>query len=172
MLDQLPELDALIVPVGGGGLIAGISTAAKALKPSIVIIGAEPRACDDAYRSKKEGRICGNEGPINTMADGLMTMLGEHTFPAVMHHVDHIVTVSEGDIARGVKLIYERLKIAIEPSAGVGVAVALSREVHRDLLLPKGVKNVGVVLCGGNMDLERLGDILRQAGEAGSRSSK
>ena len=163
-LEQVPELDAIIVPVGGGGLIAGISTAAKALKPSVIIIGAEPKACDDAYRSKQQGHLCGNEGPVNTLADGLMTMLGQHTFPAVMCNVDHIVTVSEADIARGVIIVYERLKIAIEPSAGVAVAVALNSQVHRDLL-PETVKNIGIVLCGGNMDLERLGEVLRLAKE-------
>ena len=147
--------------MGGGGLISGIATAAKAIKPSIIIIGAEPHNADDAYRSKLTGQLCSNPPPVKTIADGLMTVLGRYTLPIVLERVEKIVTVSEEDIAKGVKLVYERLKIAIEPSAGVGVAAAMSTSVREGL--DDSIRNIGVVLCGGNIDLVRLGQILEMA---------
>ncbi|CAM9707850.1 unnamed protein product, partial [Choristocarpus tenellus] len=115
------ELDAIIVPVGGGGLISGVTIAAKAMCPGIRIIGAEPLEADDAFRSKACGRLCGHDEPPLTIADGLRTILGTHTWPVVRDLVDDIVTVSEGDIRKWMRVVYERMKLAIEPSSAVGV---------------------------------------------------
>ena len=153
LLDECPQLDAIIVPLGGGGLISGISLAAKALKPSIRIIGAEPELAGDGAASKREGSIQPAMKPV-TMADGLRTSLGPLTFPVVRDLVDEIVLVSEADIAAHMQLVWERMKITIETSAAVGVAVACSawmRERNN-----ANMQDVGVVLCGGNVDLAAL----------------
>ncbi len=150
LLDECPQLDAIIVPLGGGGLISGIALAAKALKPSIAIIGAEPELAGDAAASKREGSIQPAMKPV-TIADGLRTSLGPLTFPVVRDFVDEIVLVSEEDIARHMRLVWERMKITIEPSAAVAVAVACS-----DWMKQQRFEHVGVILCGGNVDLEAL----------------
>jgi threonine dehydratase len=153
LLDECPQLDAIVVPLGGGGLISGIAIAAKALKPSIRIIGAEPELAGDAAASKREGSIQPPMKPV-TIADGLRTALGPLTFPVVRDLVDEVVLVSEDDIAAHMRLVWERMKLTIEPSAAVGVAVACSawmRERHN-----ADLREVGVVLCGGNVDLAAL----------------
>ena len=153
LLDECPQLDAIIVPLGGGGLISGIALAAKALKPSIRIIGAEPELAGDGAASKREGSIQPAMKPV-TMADGLRTSLGPLTFPVVRDLVDEIVLVSEADIAAHMQLVWERMKITIETSAAVGVAVACSawmRERNNATM-----QDVGVVLCGGNVALAAL----------------
>ena len=153
LLDECPQLDAIIVPLGGGGLISGIALAAKALKPSIRIIGAEPELAGDGAASKREGSIQPAMKPV-TMADGLRTSLAPLTFPVVRELVDEIVLVSEADIAAHMQLVWERMKITIETSAAVGVAVACSawmRERNN-----ANMQDVGVVLCGGNVDLAAL----------------
>ena len=153
LLDECPQLDAIIVPLGGGGLISGIALAAKALKPSIRIIGAEPELAGDAAAAKREGAIQPAMKPV-TIADGLRTALGPLTFPVVRDLVDEVVMVSEEEIAAHMRLVWERMKITIEPSAAVGVAVACSawmRSTHN-----AGIEDAGVVLCGGNVDLAAL----------------
>ena len=149
LLDSIPDLDAIIAPVGGGGLLSGTSIAAKGLKPGIRVIAAEPKMADDAYRSMKEGRIIPSLNP-KTIADGLLTSLGALTFPIIQENVEQIITVSEQGIIDSMKFIWERTKIVIEPSAAV--AVAALWEVKVDL---SGLK-VGVILSGGNVDLNKL----------------
>ncbi|MFM2163624.1 MAG: hypothetical protein RL325_61 [Planctomycetota bacterium] len=153
LLDECPQLDAIIVPLGGGGLISGIAIAAKALKPSIRIIGAEPELAGDAAASKRAGAIQPAMKPV-TMADGLRTSLGPLTFPVVRDFVDEIVLVSEADIAAHMRFAWERMKITIEPSAAVGVAVACGAWMHARE--NADMQDVGVVLCGGNVDLSAL----------------
>lgn len=174
-------LDVLIVPVGGGGMISGCAVAAKARHAGILVIGAEPAGAADAFRSKAAGQLCGHDSPPSTIADGLRTTLGPNTWPIVRDLVDSIVTVSEGEITDALKLVYSRLKLAIEPSAAVGVAVALSPRFGEAVrhhvsvssdnggsasvvsdapataqqLLRRPLR-VGVVLCGGNVDLAEL----------------
>ena len=156
LLDECPHLDAIIVPLGGGGLISGIAIAAKALKPSIKIIGAEPELAGDAAASKREGSIQPAMKPV-TIADGLRTSLGPLTFPVVRDLVDEIVLVSEADIVLHMRLVWERMKITIEPSAAVGAAVACSAWMHaRQSHNQQDLRHVGVVLCGGNVDLAAL----------------
>ena len=148
-----PILDAVIVPIGGGGLISGVAIAIHGVDPRIRIIAAEPSAADDAYRSLQAGRILTHDGvAVVTIADGLKTHLGPNTWPIVRDHVERVVRVSEGDIAAAMRLVYERMKVVIEPSAAVGVAASLSDEVRA---LP-GLRRVGIVLCGGNADVTAL----------------
>ena len=155
-----PPVDAVLVPVGGGGMLSGIAVALKALDPRILVIGAEPLAANDAYRSKQLGELQGHAGGLapTTIADGLKTTLGPNTFPIVRDLVDEIVCVSEADIAAALRTVYEVLKLAIEPSAAVGVAALLSDELS-PARRPELVR-VAVVLCGGNVDLGSLPALL------------
>lgn len=149
LLDSIPSLDAVIAPVGGGGLLSGTSIAAKGLKADVRVIGAEPEMADDAYRSMKEGKIIPSVSP-KTIADGLLTSLGALTFPIIRQNVEQIVTVSERGIIEAMRFVWERAKIVIEPSAAVAVGVLWERKI--DL---SGLK-VGVLLSGGNVDLNKL----------------
>lgn len=147
LLEQVPDLDALVVPVGGGGLISGITLAARELRPGLQVHGAEPAGADDAWRSRRAGRRLPQEDP-RTVADGLRTGLGEHTWPVVRDLLADLHTVSEEEIRGHLRLVWERMKLFIEPSAAVGVAVACTGR------LPPELRRVGVILCGGNVDLE------------------
>jgi threonine dehydratase len=153
LIEDLPDLDAVIAPVGGGGLLSGTATAAKGLRPSIRVLGAEPAAADDAARSIAAGHIIPSHDP-RTIADGLLTSLGEITFAVIRERVERIVTVREATIVEAMRFVWERAKIVIEPSAAVGFAVlfeAAATGAH-DL---RG-KRVGIIVCGGNVDLDRL----------------
>ena len=160
-------LDAVIIPVGGGGLAAGNTIALRGmLGRSVKIILAEPQELDDAKRSFEAGKLLGHnvDNQLSSVADGLKTTLGPNTWPIVRDFVDGIITVSEDDILRATKLIWERLKICIEPSAGVGVAVALG-ETFRDMYpVETGIKNVGVILCGGNVDVIKITKLMESIG--------
>ncbi len=149
LLEEHPRLDAVVVPVGGGGLIPGTGLAAHYLGGGCKVVGAEPFEVDDAYRSLKSGEIESN-ATTDTIADGLKTELGDKTFPLIQKYVDRIVRVSEEDIVTAMKLVWERMKIIIEPSSAVAFAAVL-REKDRF----KG-KKVGVVISGGNVDLGNL----------------
>ncbi|OWK46542.1 pyridoxal-phosphate dependent enzyme [Fimbriiglobus ruber] len=151
LLEDFPDLDTLIVPVGGGGLLAGCCIAVRGVKPGIRVIGAEPLGADDAARSKANGSWVPQTAP-NSIADGLLTSLGQLTWPIIRDQVDRVMTVDEEQIRRAMRLVWERMKLVIEPSAAVGVAVVLSDE-FRSL---KDVNKVGVVLCGGNVTLDKL----------------
>eukprot|EP01041_Mallomonas_annulata_P005353 gene5353-10702_t len=148
LLEQVPHLDAIIVPISGGGMCSGIAIAAKSINPNIKIIGAEPVAANDAYKSKQAGYIIENENTPNTIADGLRANLGSNTWPIIRDFVDDIMLVEEEDIRHAMVLVYERMKCVIEPSAGVPVAVALSNKFK--LKFPQ-LKHVGVILCGGSI---------------------
>ena len=149
LLDSIPDLDAIIAPVGGGGLLSGTSIAAKGLKPNIRVIAAEPEMADDAYRSMQAEKIIPSNDP-KTIADGLLTSLGKLTFPIIQQNVEQIVTVSEQGIISAMKFVWERAKIVIEPSAAVAIGVLWEKKI--DL---SGLK-VGVILSGGNVDLNKL----------------
>lgn len=153
LLEQVPNLDAIVVPLGGGGMISGIALAARELKPGIRVIGAEPQAVGDAAQSKALGVRQEATGKA-TLADGLRTSLGELTWPVVRDVVDSIVTVSEEEIKAALRLVYERMKLAIEPSAAVGVAAAVCPLRQR-----RDLGAAGIVLCGGNSDLDQLASI-------------
>lgn len=149
LLDEIPDLDVIITPVGGGGLLSGTAISAKGLAPHIRVIGAEPEMADDAYRSLKAGHIIPSENP-KTIADGLLTSLGYKTFPIIQQNVEQIVTVSEAGILAAMKFIWERAKLLIEPSAAVAIGSLWERKINLSGL------RVGVILSGGNVDLERL----------------
>ncbi len=146
-LEQRSDLQALIVPVGGGGMLSGIAVVAKSLRPHLRVIGAEPANVDDAFRSKASG-VRQPPPRTTTIADGLRTGLGELTWPIIRDHVDEILTVSESEIVAAMRLVFERMKIVIEPSAAVGVAAALGANYRSR----EGLTPTGVVLCGGNVE--------------------
>ncbi|NOH02864.1 MAG: pyridoxal-phosphate dependent enzyme [Chloroflexi bacterium] len=149
LLEDVPDLDVVVAPVGGGGLLSGTSIAAKGIKKEIRVIAAEPEMADDAFRSMQAGKIIPSVNP-KTIADGLLTSLGELTFPIIQKNVEQIVTVSEAGIIAAMKFVWERAKIIIEPSAAV--AVGILWEMKIDL---SGLK-IGVIISGGNVDLEKL----------------
>lgn len=149
LVTEIPDLDVVISPVGGGGLLSGTAISVTEASPNTRVIGAEPEMADDAYRSLQAGTIIPSVNP-QTIADGLLTSLGELTFPIIQQHVEQIVTVSEGGIIDSMKFIWERAKIIIEPSASVAVGLLWERKI--DLA---GLR-VGVILSGGNVDFDRL----------------
>ena len=149
LLEDVPDLDVIIAPVGGGGLLSGTSIAAAGIKKGIRVIAAEPELADDAFRSMQAGNIILSVNP-KTIADGLLTSLGTLTFPVIQERVEQIVTVSEAGIIDSMKFIWERAKIIIEPSAATVIAVLCEKKI--DLA---GLK-VGVILSGGNVDLNKL----------------
>jgi threonine dehydratase len=149
LLNEVPDLDVILAPVGGGGLLSGISIAATGIKKGIRVIAGEPEMANDAYRSLKTGEILPSVKP-KTIADGLLTSLGTKTFPIIQSCVEQIVTVSEQGIIDSMRFIWERAKIIIEPSSAVAVGVLWERKI--DLT---GLK-VGVILSGGNVYLEKL----------------
>jgi threonine dehydratase len=149
LLEDEPNLDAVITPVGGGGLLSGTAIAAKGLRPSIKVYGAEPAGADDAYRSLQAGRIIPQTDP-HTIADGLRSSLGDKTFAVLRSTVDGVETASEEAIVRAMRLLWEKLKMIVEPSSAVPLAMLLEHKISLDKL------RVGVILSGGNVDLDRL----------------
>ncbi|UCE61143.1 MAG: pyridoxal-phosphate dependent enzyme [Phycisphaerales bacterium] len=150
LMEQVDRLNAVIAPVGGGGLISGICIAAKGLNPKVRVFAGEPTGADDAARSMAAGKLIPQTNP-NTIADGLLTSLGELTWPIIRDHVESIVTVTDTQILAAMRLVWERMKIVIEPSAAVAVAAVLT-DTFKSL---SGVSRVGIVLSGGNVDLDR-----------------
>ncbi|MHC5114817.1 MAG: pyridoxal-phosphate dependent enzyme [Planctomycetota bacterium] len=148
LLEQVPDLDAIIAPIGGGGLMSGTCIAARGLRPDIRLFAAEPAGADDAARSMAAGHLIPQTGP-NTIADGLLTSLGDLTWPIVRDHVERVITVDDEAIVATMRLVMQRMKIVVEPSAVVSVAAALALE-------EPGVERVGVIVSGGNVDLDRL----------------
>ena len=157
LLDEVPELDVLLVPVSGGGLIAGCSTVAKALRPGIRVVGVEPEAGDDTRRSLEIGERVRIDVP-RTIADGLQaTEPGELTFEVNRERVDEIVGVSDEEIVEAMAFLFDRLKVVVEPSGAVGVAALLSGKVEA-----KG-RSAGVVLSGGNVGAARFAELVLKA---------
>ncbi|MBX9582532.1 MAG: pyridoxal-phosphate dependent enzyme [Gemmataceae bacterium] len=151
LLDEVPDLDAVVAPVGGGGLLSGCCIAARGLNPAVRVFGAEPAGADDAARSKAAGERL-PAGPPDTIADGLLTGLGELTWPVVRDRVERIVTVTDDQIRAAMRLVWERVKLVVEPSGAVSLAAVLSDE-FRSLA---DIRTVGVVLSGGNVNLDKL----------------
>lgn len=149
LLEKHPNLDVILCPVGGGGLLSGTALAVNRISPETKVIGCEPSQADDAFKSFYSGRFIPSTNP-NSIADGLLTSLGKLTFPIIKNYVSEIVTVSENNIVKAMRLIYERMKIVIEPSSAVPVAAILENKINI-----KGM-NVGVILSGGNVDFNKL----------------
>jgi threonine dehydratase len=149
LLEDVLDLDLMMCPVGGGGLLSGTAIAAKSMRPQIKVIAVEPANADDAAQSFRTGRRLVTEKRF-TIADGLRTNVGERTFPIIQQYVDDIVTVSEEAIVSAMRTIWETMKIVIEPSAAVPYAAIAER------LIDASGKRVGIVLTGGNVDLDAL----------------
>ncbi len=147
LLEQQPDIEVVLVPVGGGGLASGCALAAALFHPEVAVYGVEPEQADDAYRSLTTGILVRPEHP-DTIADGLRTALGPNTFSILGKHLAGIVTVSEESIAEAMKLIWERMKLVVEPSGAVPLAALLEKK------LPQcEEKRVGIILSGGNVNL-------------------
>ena len=151
LLEQAPQLDAVVMPVGGGGLMAGVTIAAKAMAPNIRVFAAEPAGADDAARSKAAGEFVPQTVP-RTIADGLRTSLGDLTWPVLHDQVERVITVTDEEIVAAMRLSWERGKLLIETSSAVAVAAVLS-DPFRAL---EGLHRVGVILSGGNVNLDDL----------------
>ena len=149
LCEEVPDLDVVMAPVGGGGLLSGTAVAVTAVSPDTAVIAAEPERADDAYRSLQAGRIIPSDNP-DTIADGLRTSLGSLTFPIIRRLVSDIVTVSEEAIVEAMRLVWERMKIIVEPSAAVTVGALLDGPTET-----RG-KRIGIILSGGNVDLASL----------------
>jgi threonine dehydratase len=149
LLEDHPDLDILLAPIGGGGLMSGSAIAASGLSPDTTVIGTEPELANDAYLSFKTGERHPVQG-TDTVADGLRTSLSELTFKCIQKHVDDIVTVSEQEIIDAMHFIWERMKIIIEPSSAVPAAAVYNGKVDATN------KKVGIIISGGNMDLDSL----------------
>ena len=149
LLEDVAELDMILAPVGGGGLLSGCALAAHYYSPDTRVVGTEPAAADDAARSLEAGQLLPALPPA-TIADGLLTSLGVRNFPIIQEHVSAIWTVEDGQIIEALRMTWERMKILVEPSSAVCLAAALD---HREELAGR---KVGIILSGGNVDLDRL----------------
>jgi threonine dehydratase len=154
LFEEVKQLDVIMAPVGGGGLLSGTALATKYFSPATQVIAGEPAGSDDAYRSMKSGKI--EEAQSQSVADGLLTSLGNKTFPIIRDHVKEIITVNDDEIIHAMRLIWERMKIIIEPSCAVPFAAVLKEKEKF-----KG-KRVGIILSGGNVDLERVLKLMTQ----------
>jgi threonine dehydratase len=149
LLEEIPDLDAVITPLSGGGLLSGTAIAAKSLRPGIRVIGGEPRNADDAYRSLASGKI-EPAAATETIADGLRATLCPLTFSILRERVDEVSLVTEEEIVQAMLLLWERAKFVVEPSGAVAAAPALFRKINA------AGKKIGIILSGGNLDLRKL----------------
>ncbi len=149
LIEEVGELDIVMAPVGGGGLMSGTAITTKALLPNAQLIGAEPELANDAYRSFTSGTMQYNTR-VDTIADGLRTNLGEYTLAIILQNLDDIITVSEEEIIQAMRIIWERMKIIIEPSCAVPFAAVLQQPARF------AGKRIGIILSGGNVDVENL----------------
>jgi threonine dehydratase len=147
LFEEIKDLDFIITPVGGGGLLSGTALATKFFSPKTKVLAGEPEGADDAFRSLQSGKIEASQS--NTIADGLLTSLGDKTFPIIHENVDSIITVSDKEIVEAMRVVWERLKMIVEPSGVVPFAA-----VMKDKNKFRG-KRIGVIFSGGNVDLER-----------------
>jgi threonine dehydratase len=148
LFEEVPNLDIIVAPVGGGGLLSGTALATKYFSPSTIVIAAEPSGADDAYRSMQSGKI--EPSQSNSIADGLLTTLGDKTFPIIRDNVEEVITVSDEEIVAAMRLIWERMKIIVEPSCAVPLAAVMKAKGKFN------GKRVGIILTGGNVDLEKV----------------
>jgi threonine dehydratase len=149
ILEEAHDFDAVIAPVGGGGLLSGTAIATKSINPSIKVYAAEPEGADDAYRSFKAGEIIPSVKP-NTICDGLLTSLGKLNFEIISKNVDEIFTANDDEIKHAMRLVWERMKIIIEPSSAVPLAIVLK---NKELFAGQ---KIAIIISGGNVDLGKL----------------
>lgn len=149
LLEDYPDIACIVSPVSGGGLLSGTLLSSKGINKDILVYGAEPSEADDAFRSLQSGEIVPNE-TINTICDGLRAQIGTITFPIIQENVDEIITLSEEEIINSMQMIWERMKIIIEPSCAISLAAIIkNREMFEG-------KKVGLIMSGGNVDLTQL----------------
>lgn len=149
LLEEVENPDVILCPVGGGGLLSGTALSAHFFSPKTKVIACEPKGADDAFRSFEAGYIIPSENP-ETIADGLLTSLGKKNFPIIQKYVSEIVTVSETAIVQAMKLVFERMKIVVEPSAVVTLSALIEKKFDfKD-------KRIGLIVSGGNVDLQKL----------------
>ncbi len=151
MIEDIGDLDAICAPIGGGGLMSGTCIAARSMLPNVRLFGAEPKGADDAYQSLKKGKLIPQNNP-KTICDGLLTSMGENTWNILKDHLEDIITVSDEEVVTAMKLIWERMKIIIEPSCATPLAAVLTPE-FREL---ENIETIGIILTGGNVDLSKL----------------
>ena len=149
LTEDHPDLDAIVSPVSGGGLLSGTLLSAQGINPKIKVYGAEPLEADDTFLSLQKGEIVPNK-TINTICDGLRAQIGTITFPIIQSYVEEVITLTEEEIIESMKMIWERMKIVVEPSCSITLAAVLK---SRDRFASK---KVGLIISGGNVDLERL----------------
>ena len=149
LIEDCPDLDAIISPVSGGGLLSGTLISAQGMNPRIKVYGAEPLEADDTFLSLKKGQIVPNKS-VNTICDGLRAQIGTITFPIIQSYVQEVITLTEEEIIESMKMIWERMKIVVEPSCSITLSAVL---ISRDLFAGK---KVGLIISGGNVDLEHL----------------
>jgi threonine dehydratase len=149
LLEEVPDLDIIVAPVSGGGLLSGTAIASKSLRPSIRVVGAEPENADDAYRSLAAGKIEPAAKTL-TIADGLRATLCPLTFSILRERVDEIALLTEEEILSSMKLLWERLKLIVEPSGAVSAGIVLEKKIRIE------GKRVGIILSGGNLDLDHI----------------
>lgn len=149
LLEDVPNLDIVIAPVSGGGLLSGTAIAVKSLRPSVRVVGAEPKNADDAFRSLASGKI-EPAAKTQTIADGLRAVLCPLTFSILRENVDEIALVSEEEILAAMRLLWERLKLIVEPSGAVSAAIVLQNKIAARS------KRIGIILSGGNLDLDEI----------------
>ena len=151
LIEDVGDLDAICAPIGGGGLMSGTCIAARDMLPNARLFGAEPKGADDAYRSLKEGKLLPQENP-NTICDGLLTSMGENTWNILKDHLEDIITVDDEEVITAMRLVWERMKIIIEPSCATPLAAILTPEFKK----LKNIETIGIILTGGNADLSKL----------------
>ena len=149
LITDVPDLDAVIAPVGGGGLMSGTAIAVSSSRPDIAIWGSEPAGADDAFRSLRDGTLYPSVAP-KTIADGLLTSLSDRTFRILSDRLESILTVNEETIVRAMRLLWERMKLVVEPSGAVPLAAVLEHPEHF------ADRRVGLIISGGNVDLDYL----------------
>jgi threonine dehydratase len=154
LIEDADDLDAIITPVGGGGLLSGTCVASKALKPDIRVFAGEPTGADDAARSMRSNSIMPQDAP-DTIADGLLTSLGTRNWPIIRDHVEKIITVDDDKTVHAMRLMWQRAKLLIEPSSAVAVAALLS-DTFKTIQNDQSIKRIGMILTGGNVDVDNL----------------
>lgn len=151
MIEECGSLDAVLTPIGGGGLMSGTSISTRALLPNAQIFGTEPYGADDAAKSLESGEFVPQTGP-DTICDGLLTSMGEITWPIIKRHVEQIIRVSDEDVLKAMTILNEVFDMIVEPSGAISLAAVLKDE----FVEKEGIDRIGIILCGGNVDQEKL----------------
>jgi threonine dehydratase len=151
MIEECGDLDAVLSPIGGGGLISGTCISTRSLLPNALIFGTEPEGADDAARSLESGEYVPQTGP-DTICDGLLTSMGEITWPIIKSHVTEIIRVSDDEVRDAMTLLHEAFGMVVEPSGAISLAAVLKEEFRAK----EDIGSIGIILCGGNVDPENL----------------